>query len=193
MKMRKTKCGFMRAAAIIALALAIVAAAGATTLERMSLEQMAAAAPLIVRARCAGNSVARDEGEIWTFTSFGIEETWRGSPPTQLRVRLLGGTMGDITSHVSGVPRFTQGEDVVLFLQPTRRGDYSIVSWEQGTFRVHQDAAGMKALVTQDTASFVTFDSATHQFQPSGIRRMPLDEFRARVEAALQSAEVKQP
>jgi hypothetical protein len=116
--------------------------------------------------------------------------------------------MAEVTSHVSGVPRFTPGEDVVLFLQPTTRGDYSIVSWEQGTFRIHQQAyghgnygqesdaqepSGAKALVTQDTAAFATFDPATRQFRPAGIRNMPLDEFRARVKAALQSAEVKQP
>jgi len=208
MKMRRTRLGLMRAAAFIAVALMIAATAGATALERMSLAKIAVAAPVIVRARCAENSVARAEGEIWTVTTFNVEETWRGSASTQVIVRLLGGRMGDVTSHVSGVPRFTPGEDVVLFLQPTTRGDYSVVSWEQGTFRIHQQAyeqgtygqesnaqetSGAQATVTQDTAAFATFDPATRQFRPSGIRNMPLDEFRARVKAALQPAEVKQP
>jgi hypothetical protein len=181
----------------MACALAMATAVSATALERMSLAKMVAVAPVIVRARCAGNSVAREEGEIWTFTTFDVEEAWRGSPPTQIIVRLLGGSMGEITSHVSGVPRFTQGEDVVLFLQPTTHGDYSIVSWEQGTFRVHQETygqqtSGAQALVTQDTGEFATFDPATRQFRTSGIRNLPLDQFRARIEAALQSAKVKQ-
>jgi hypothetical protein len=193
MKMRKVRLRFVRAAACMAFALAVAGASQATTLERMSLAKMAAAAPVIVRARCGGNSVARDEGEIWTFTSFDVEETWRGSAAARITVRLLGGSMGDITSHVSGVPRFTAGEDVVLFLQPTARGDFSIVSWEQGTFRIHQDASGTQALVTQDTASYATFDAATRRFLPAGVRNMQLDRFRARVQAALGSAQVKQP
>jgi hypothetical protein len=193
MKIRQSKLRWVRALACGMLAMAAGATSGATTLERMSLDKMAAAAPVIVRARCTGNSAARDEGEIWTITSFDVEERWRGSPPAQITVRLLGGSLGDITSHVSGVPRFSPGEDVVLFLQPTIRGDFSVVSWEQGTFRIHRDMPGAHAFVAQDTASFATFDPATRQFHAAGIRHMALAGFRARVAAALQAAEAKEP
>jgi hypothetical protein len=176
MNMRPTEMRWIRAIACGAIALAIAARAGATTLERMSLEQIAVAAPVIVRARCVGNSVVRDAGEIWTLTSFDGEETWRGAPPARITVRLL----------------FRKGEDVVLFLQPVSLGDFSVVSWEQGTFRVHRDALGAEPLVTQDTASFTTFDPATRQFRAAGIRNMPLDQFRARVETALKAAEAEQ-
>lgn len=195
--MRRIDVRLMRAAKrnalVLVITLAMATMAGATTLERMSLKKMAAAAPVIVRARCAGNSVARDEGEIWTLTSFDVEETWRGAPLARITVRLLGGRMGEITSHVSGVPTFLPGEDVVLFLQPTVHGDLSVVSWEQGTFRIHRQAPGAQALVTQDTASFATFDPVTRRFRAAGIRHMALAEFRARVEAALQTAESKRP
>jgi len=181
------------AAAWFVLALLAAFAADATTIARMSLAQMAQAAPLIVRARCAGNSVAFDAGEIWTFTSFQVEETWRGEASSQIVVRLLGGTMRNITSHVSGVPRFRPGEDVVLFLEPTARGDFSVLSWEQGTFRISSDAAGVQAYVTQDTASFATFDPATRRFQATGIRHMPLESFHAQVAAAIQSTGSPRP
>jgi hypothetical protein len=181
------------AAAWLLLSLLSAFAADATTIARMPLAQIAQAAPLIVRARCTANSVAFDAGEIWTFTSFQVEEIWRGEAPLQITVRLLGGTMGNITSHVSGVPQFRPGEDIILFLQPTKRGDFSIVSWQQGTFRISRDSAGTAAYVTQDTASFATFDPATRQFQATGIRHMPLETFHAHVEAALQSAGSPRP
>lgn len=171
----------------LALALFSGAVADATTIARMSLAQLAQAAPLIIRARCGANYVAQDAGEIWTFTSFQVEETWRGEAPPQITVRLLGGTMGDITSHVSGVPQFRPGEDVILFLQPTKRGDFSVVSWEQGTFRISRNPADTAAYLTQDTASFATFDPATRQFRATGIRHMPLESFRAQVAAALHN------
>lgn len=160
--------------------------ARATTLMRMSVAQMSRAARVIVRARCLGNSVGWDAGEIWTFTSFDVEEVWRGSAPARVVVRLLGGRLGNITSSVSGIPRFRAGEEVVLFLEPTSRGDFSIVSWEQGTFRIRPDPRTGGESVVQDTASFATFDPATHHFQTAGIRSLSLESFRARVDAALR-------
>jgi hypothetical protein len=104
-------------------------------------------------------------------------------------VRLLGGRAGNLTSSVSGVPRFQAGEEVLLFLEPTSRGDFSVVSWEQGTFRVRRDPATGRESATQDTASFATFDPVTRRFEAAGIRGAPLDMLHARVDAALRGAE----
>ena len=110
-------------ASCVALLVAIcgASAARATTIERMSLEKMSRTAKVIVRARCVGNSTTQDAGEIWTFTNFAVEEVWRGAAPAQITVRLLGGRAGNLTSSVSGVPRFQAGEEVLLFLEPTAR------------------------------------------------------------------------
>ena len=167
--------------------------AGATTLMRMSLAEISQAAEVIVRARCTGNSTGWDAGEIWTFTSFDLEETWRGSAPAQISVRLLGGRIGNITSSVSGVPRFSSGEEVILFLVRTPRGDFSIVSWEQGTFRIRRDARTGEEIAAQDTAAFPVFDPGTRRFETSGIRDLPVAEFRSRVEAAMRDETRRRP
>ena len=172
-----------------ALFAATAALAPATTLLRLSLERMTHSARAIVRARCVANATGWDAGEIWTFTAFEVEETWKGSPKSQITVRLLGGRVGQVTSSVSGVPRFGPGEEVVLFLEPTPRGDFSVVGWEEGTFRVRQDPRTGQSSVTQDTASFATFDAATRRFETEGIQRMPLSTFRARVELLLRASE----
>jgi len=165
------------------------ATASATTLLRMSLAKMAQTAKVIVRARCVGSSTNWDAGEIWTFTTFDAEETWRGSAPARFTVRLLGGRLGNLTSSVSGVPRFRAGEDVILFLEPTARGDFSVVGWEQGTFRIGSDPYTGEANVTQDSAAFATFDPVTRQFKVEGIERMPLNTLRARVARLLRAGE----
>jgi hypothetical protein len=185
------KCGCAVAAATIILTIAAVG--GATTIERMSIQRLAREAPVIVRARCEGSSVVQDAGEIWTVTSLNVEEVWRGAAPAQITVRLLGGRWGEITSHVSGVPQFRAGEEVVLFLAPAGRGDFSVVSWEQGTFRIRRGGSGEQSYVTQDTAAFATFDTRTRTFRLIGIRNLAVDRFRAQVQAALNSGEVKQP
>ena len=163
------------------------ATASATTLLRMSLAKMAHTAKVIARARCVGSSANWDAGEIWTFTTFDAEETWRGTTPARFTVRLLGGRLGNLTASVSGVPRFRIGEDVILFLEPTARGDFSVVGWEQGTFRIKRDPRTGKASATQDSAAFATFDPVTRQFQVEGIERMPLNTLRARIALLLRA------
>ncbi len=175
------------AAAVLATLAALGATAGATTLARMSVAQMSRAAQVIVRGQCEGNATGWDAGEIWTFTTFRVEEVWRGEAPAQISVRLLGGRAGDLTSSVAGIPRFRPGEEVVLFLERTRRGDFSIVSWEQGTFRIRHDIRTEEESATQDTASLATFDPATRRFEAGGITRMPVDFLHAQVDAALSS------
>jgi len=170
--------------------LAMCTAVAATTLARMSVAQMTHAARRIVRARCLANSTAWDAGEIWTFTTFEVEENWKGAPrDKQIAVRLLGGTVGGLTSSVSGVPRFVEGEEAILFLEPTTRGDFSIVSWMQGTFRVRRDGVSGRESVTQDTAGFSTFDPSTRRFESSGIHGISLIALRASVAAAQNSGE----
>jgi hypothetical protein len=160
----------------------------ATTFERMSVAKMTQRAQLVLRAQCVANSVAWDRGEIWTFTSFEVKDSWKGAPAgatRQVMVRLLGGTLGNLTSTVAGVPRFRPGEEVVLFLQATAAGDFSIVSWMQGTFRIHRDARNQTETVVQDTAAFDTYDPATRHFDVEGIRNLSVTALRLRVQSAL--------
>jgi hypothetical protein len=181
------------AAAIVTMLAALGATATATTLARMSVAQMSRAAQVIVRAQCEANSTGWDAGEIWTFTTFRVEEVWRGDAPAQISVRLLGGRAGNLTSSVAGIPRFRPGEEVVLFLERTQRGDFSIVSWEQGTFRIRRDIGTGGESATQDTAALATFDPATRRFEAGGIVRMPVDFLHAQVDAALSSASGRKP
>jgi hypothetical protein len=157
----------------------------ATSLARMSVVQMAHASAIVVRAKCVASVVRREDGEIWTFSEFEIEEDWKGAANGRITVRLLGGRLGEITSHVAGVPRFQPGEDVVLFLARVSHGAFSVVSWVQGTFRIRRDSRTGREMVTQETASFLVFNAATRQFEPEGIRNLPLSELRDQVTSAI--------
>jgi hypothetical protein len=178
-----------------ALIAALVACVGArcTTLAYMSVAKMTRAADTIVHARCVGTTAAWDAGEIWTFTTFQTEGTWKGAMASRFTVRLLGGRAGNITSTVAGVPRFQSGEEAVLFLEQTVRGDYSIVSWVQGTFRIRRDLRTGEEIAAQDTADLATFDPATRRFEANGIRAVPLNFLRAQVDAAQQDQARRKP
>jgi len=170
---------------------AICPPARATTLKRMSVPDLSRAAHVIVRARCVTSSTRWDAGEIWTFTTFDVEETWKGSAPAQITVRLLGGSAGNFTSTVSGVPRFAPGEELILFLERTPAQDFSIVSWMQGTFRIAHNRTTGEEIVTQDTAAFPVFDPASHNFETTAIRKMPVSAFRTLVIAPAEAQAVQ--
>ena len=159
----------------------LAAPAGATTIARMNLRQLAAAARVVVRARCLGNESRWEGGEIWTFSRFQTLEAFKGSPPAAFTVRLIGGQVGGIESIVAGVPHFFVGEEVILFLDPAAGGGYSVTAWVEGTFRVRRDAAGHR-FVTQETAAEEVYDRATRRFRIEGIHRMPLAAFRRKLE-----------
>jgi hypothetical protein len=159
----------------------LAAAAGATTLARMSLRQLAKAAHVVVRARCLASESRWQGGEIWTFSRFETIEAFKGAPPAGFTVRLIGGQAGGIESVVAGVPRFFPGEEVILFLNPVAGGDYSVTAWVEGTFRVRRGAGGER-FVTQESAAEEVYDRATHSFRIEGIRRMPLAAFRRKLE-----------
>lgn len=157
----------------------------ATTIEKLSLEEMTYLAQRIVRARCISNSSFWAEGEIWTSTSLEVLETLKGPTTNRIEVRLLGGTVGGLDASVSGVPRFREGDEVVLFLEPTKHGDLTVVSWQQGTMRVLYDSRTGAKVVTQESAAFETFDPETREFKVTGLHDVPLKEFRARVKTAI--------
>jgi|HubBroStandDraft_4_1064222.scaffolds.fasta_scaffold407186_2 hypothetical protein len=185
----------IRALAALALVAASSAAiyppARATTLKRMSVPDLSRAAHVVVRARSVTSSTRWDAGEIWTFTTFDVEETWKGFAPAQITVRLLGGSAGNFTSTVSGVPRFAPGEELILFLERTLAQDFSIVSWMQGTFRIAHNRTTGEEIITQDTAAFPVFDPASHNFETTAIRKMPLSAFRTLVIASAEAQAVR--
>lgn len=160
-----------------------------TTLQRLTLEELAAAAPAIARARCLSSEVRWDSGRIWTFTVVEVIEPLKGSLPQRITLRLLGGKVGGLVSKVEGVPRFSPGEEVILFLQSAHPGDWTVVSWVQGTFRIQRDASTKEDRVTQDTAGVALFDPVTRQFEKGQVRNLPLREFRTRLARAIARTE----
>lgn len=165
--------------------------ADATTLARMNLRGLTAAAAVIARARCLTNASGWQAGEIWTLTQFETLETFKGALPSQFTVRLIGGEVGGIESIVSDVPRFRPGEEVVLFLEPSAEGSYSVTAWTEGTFRVHRDRSG-HAFVTQGSAGEAVYDRAARQFHIVGIHGMPLGEFRQQLRDLIRGSTSRQ-
>ena len=168
-------------------ALALLAvAASATTLSRLKLEDLAQESTAVARLRCLGASSQWDRGEIWTETRFEVLQSEKGALPGIVTVRLLGGQVGHVHSHVDEVPLFRTGEEVYLFLWAHEGEPYQVLGWSQGTFRIARNPQSGLEMVTQDSASASIFDPQARAFRRGGIRNLPVAIFREKLHKALR-------
>ena len=104
-------------------------AAGASGTRRCLLAERARGAELVVVGRVA--SVA----PVWQVNEFGdrlivsvvrvvVNETLKGQALPTLDVEVEGGTIGELTLHVSDQTSFAPGERAVFYLKRTARGTF---------------------------------------------------------------------
>ncbi len=163
----------------------------ATTLARLSLDQLAAGCDAVARVNFVGAESRWENGSIWTVTTVRVVETLKGNLPNEIEIRLPGGRVGHLTSSVDGTPKFNPGDDAVVFLKRTPAGGFTVAGWVEGTFRISRDPRTGNQTVTQDSSAFAVFDRATRTFRTEGIHRMPVEEFHARIAAAVARSEGK--
>lgn len=105
---------------------------------------------VIVRGR-AGKTISSKhdgpDGSVVSITDIELTEVLKGDVGVKaLRVSQPGGDYRGITTHVEGVAKFIQDQDVVLFLAAGERGVYSIPSLELGQYTVVIDDQGREIL-----------------------------------------------
>jgi hypothetical protein len=111
----------------------------ATTLERMSLEQLAERATTIVLAKTLGASAEMQalagqtgSGFLQTRANNQVLKVLKGAAGQNLSATALGGTLGSLSAPVDGMPTFTAGETCLLFLD--RKG--RVIGGYQGKLTV---------------------------------------------------------
>jgi hypothetical protein len=117
----------------------------------LSLDQMVRRSGTIVEGDVVATrgEWSTDRTRIYTTVTLQVAEVHKGSlPGGTLELRLLGGTVDDVTMAVIGQPRFEAGERVFLFLAPNHDvRDVPFVGGEAGKLRVVADATGAEVLL----------------------------------------------
>lgn len=175
----------------VLIALLFLPALHATTLARLTLDQIAAGSDAVARVRYVRAESRSENGSIWTTTTFAVVETLKGKLPGQIDVHLPGGRVGHLTATVEGTPKFSPGSETIVFLQRSGAGGFTVAGWVEGSFRISHDPQTGSETVTQDSSAFAVFDPSTRTFHAEGIRRMPIEKFRSRIAAALARNEEK--
>jgi hypothetical protein len=88
---------------------------------------------------------------IKTYVTLGIEHTLKGAVQDTVTLEFLGGTIGDETLSVSGMPQFTVGEHGIYFVQGNGRQFAPLVRFTHGRYRIeHSDSTGHDYVSRED-------------------------------------------
>ena len=133
--------------AIAALALFTASYAVATTVQKMSLRDLAKKSDAIVLARVEDETARYDTNkEIYTYITLRVLEPVKGPKKDEVvTIRQIGGTVDNIASIVPGTPTFRKGEEVVVFLSGKDVAGYPwVMGLQQGKYTVTADEKGEK-------------------------------------------------
>ena len=130
----------MRKLIVLSLGLALLASipCPATTVEKLTLDDLVQKSGRIIVGKCISRESRWNDRNtlILTTARFAVSEPIKGSSDTFVEVVTVGGTIDGITQTVSGMPVFEPEEQVLLFLEPSKNGQWQPLGLSQGKFRI---------------------------------------------------------
>jgi len=172
----------MRVVAISVFLASVTIPAGATTLQRLTLDEMAQKSTAIVRAKVTGSSEIIRGGEIFTTYKFDVLQSLKSGPRVR-EVAVPGGVAGGMRQAVAGAPTLRAGLEYVLFLWTSRSGLTQLMGMSQGLFSVERTTTG-DLLASRSAAGEQMLDLAGHAVRDEAVS-IPLAELKAKVSKAL--------
>ncbi|MEN6534665.1 MAG: hypothetical protein ABFD89_13435 [Bryobacteraceae bacterium] len=173
-----------RSVAIVACLVVLAVAAPATTLERLTLDEMTAKSTAIVRGTVLSSYGEARGRIIYTHFKVQVSELWKGTSGEQLDVVIPGGTADGLRQTFTGTPKLTTGGDYVLFLWTGKTGLTHIIGLTQGVFSVASDGKGT-LMATRRATLETMLDRKTGQVIEDETLRLRLTDLRSRVNTVL--------
>jgi hypothetical protein len=140
----------------LSLALLAAPALRATSVVPPSFPELVAEADGIYRGRVTSIQARRvplpdgDGSVIKTFVTFAVERVLKGEEQAQLTLEFLGGTIGDETITVTGMPKFNVGAREIVFVQKNGVQFCPLVAVMHGRYRVLRDEATAREHIARD-------------------------------------------
>jgi hypothetical protein len=170
----------MRALAIFVFLAGAWVPAKATTLQQLTLREMAEKSTSIVRVKVTGSSARLRGSDVYTVYQLTTLETLKGQASTATsEVAVPGGIAGELRQVVSGAPTLRIGREYVLFLWTSRSGLTQLMGMSQGLFAVERPTPG-DVMATRSSADEPMLDSLGHTVRDATLS-LPLSELRAKV------------
>jgi hypothetical protein len=90
---------------------------------------------------------------IVTQVTFKVEDVWKGAAGPVTQLEFMGGTIGETTMEVVGMPAFHEGQRSILFVSPQVKAVSPLVGFFHGRMRVEKDPYGVDRVRTHDGRS----------------------------------------
>jgi hypothetical protein len=167
----------------------LLAASGmltASTLEQLSLHDMAVQSHAVVRATVDSAYAAVSGGIVYTHYRLHISETYKGSAAAVNDIAVPGGTAGGIRQVFSGAPQLTTGSEYVLFLWTSRSGVTQIIGFTQGVFGVADHSAN--PALNRAASAEMMLDHSGRPVKDRAVS-MRLSDLKSQIAAALAPPE----
>ena len=121
----------------------------ATTLQKLSFDRLLGEADLIIKGRVEELKTRQvsDRRPMTAIIRVSIENQFKGPNVSSVTIEQPGGAVGDIAQGVPGLPEFSPGENVILFLKRHRGGAFTIVGGKQGKFTVKTQPGSSEEVV----------------------------------------------
>ncbi|MBI1354837.1 MAG: hypothetical protein GC160_10860 [Acidobacteria bacterium] len=134
----------MRNLRLFGLVLAATSLCGATTLQRLSLEDLVRESVAVVRGRVAEVRTERVGAMIYTVARLELSQVWKGSEAEggSVEVSSPGGAWQGLEQRFPGAPRLEAGRDYVLFLWAGPSGRIQLTGFSQGVLEVVEGPGG---------------------------------------------------
>ena len=134
---------------------------------------------------------SRSGRSIVTDVTFAIERTLKGPTYAERSLAFLGGTVGDDTLHVSGMPQFHVGDRDVLFVADSGGPASPLVGFWYGRFRVQRDApTGVDMIRTHDGRPLASVNDVGNRSRAATVaplRALTLNDFLGAVDAKVRA------
>lgn len=146
--------------------LAFSTASPATTMVKLTTDQMVDASDTVVRGTITEVWTEEDaKGIVWTRAQLEVSEVYKGNNVKSAYViDQMGGRFGGNTTTVAGRAQFSPGEEGVFFLEQFRSGRITTVGLSQGKFTLRLDPYSRELIVQRYASGSAT--GYDHRFIP---------------------------
>jgi hypothetical protein len=140
----------------------------ATSVVPPSFSELVQDADAIYRGRVAAVQARRsprpDGGSVInTFVTLTVERVLKGPAQTEVTLEFLGGTVGDETLEVSGMPKFSVGAEEYVFVQKNGVQFCPLVAFTHGRYRIRRDETAARDFIARDNGDPLTETAQVQQ------------------------------
>jgi hypothetical protein len=159
----------------------------ATSMLHQDIASLTQSSDAVVRGKVKATQSrwSADHKRIITEVTIDVAEFFKGGGSSTLVVRQPGGEIDGIGQKVSGLASFSEGEEVVLFLERLETDKYRVNGMAQGKYRVERSSDKRAVFVVpESTEEAQVIDTQTHAPVESDRQPMELALLKAKVRAA---------